>query len=216
MVDALACSGGRTLVSGSAAPSQLRLTSARIWLVFYGGGWSPLTHSSRHTSSYARSVRIADEMRHPHRYQRPRRFGNRPVYGHGLSRAVGAPGSASQNFILGTNLEFRPTQTVHRRSSPKTQYRQITNRGFGGIRSTSTSISGALAEVCFSPVALTDSSVATFGLTSASRGSLTTAYLPFRLILAGKSVLISNSISTFLLSALPPPILLLYFPELLM
>src|SRR6516165_10527997 len=138
------------------------------------------------------------------------------VTGHGLSRAVGAPGSASQNFILGTNLEFRPTQTVHRRSSPKTQYRQITNRGFGGIRSTSTSMSGALAEVCFSPVALTDSSVATFGLTSASRGSLTTAYLPFRLILAGKSVLISNSISTFLLSALPPPILLLYFPELLM
>jgi hypothetical protein len=52
-------------------------------------------------------------------YQRPFRRGSGPAYAHGLARATGSLGSASQNFILGTNLEFRPTETVHRRSSPK-------------------------------------------------------------------------------------------------
>jgi hypothetical protein len=94
------------------------------------------------------------------------RFG---ANGQGLIRATGSLGSDSQNFILGTKLEFRPTQTVHRRSSPKTECRQITNRGFGGILMTSSSTSGALApaELSSSFCFLTGSGVAPFWLGSA-------------------------------------------------
>ena len=156
------------------------------------------------------------------RYQCPRRFGNRPVYGHGLIRATGSLGSASQNFILGTNLKFRPTQTVHLRSSPKTQYRQITSRGFGGILSTSNSTSGALplAEVSSFVCTRTAPDATPLGLKPASCGSLIEVRFLSRLIFAGKSVLISTSISYFLraylFSALPPSILFFDFPEFLM
>ena len=37
-------------------------------------------------------------------YQRPFRLGNGPAYVHGLARAIGSLGSASENFILGTKL----------------------------------------------------------------------------------------------------------------
>ena len=160
--------------------------------------------------------------RSPVHYQRPFRRGNGPAYCHGLVRATGSLGSASENFILGTKLLFRPTRTIHRLCSPDTQYRQITSRGFGGILSTSTSTSGAfaLAEVCCSSGALTGFGVAPLGLNPVLRGSLTAAYFPFRLTFAGRSVRISSSISSFLLaqlySALAPCVLLLYFPELLM
>jgi hypothetical protein len=78
-------------------------------------------------------------------YQRPRRLGNGPAYGYGLARDIGSPGSISQNLILGTKLEFRPTLTMHRRSSPQTRYRQIASRGLGGILNTSNSTMRMLA-----------------------------------------------------------------------
>jgi len=155
-------------------------------------------------------------------YQRPRLRGSEPAYGQGLHRALDSPGSGSQNFILGTKLEFRPTQTIHRRSSPQTQYRQITSRGFGGILNTSNSTRGplALAEVSSSACTFIGSGIAPLGLGLASCGSVVVVRLLSRLIFAGKSVLISTSISCFLraylFSVLPPPICLLYFPELLM
>ena len=173
----------------------------------------PIRTTLRRLDSGCRSARA---------YQRPRRRGNGPEYSHGLARATRSLGSASENFIPGTKLLFRPTRTIHRLCSPDTQYRQITSRGFGGILSTSTSTSGAfaLAEGCCSSGALTGFWVVPLGLNPVLRGSLTAAYFPFRLTFAGKSVLISTSISPFLLaqlySAFAPFVLLLYFPELLM
>src|SRR5262249_30458216 len=106
---------------------------------------------------------------------------------------------------------------MHRLSSPDIQYRQITNRGLGGILSTSTSTSGKLELTEVSVCAWTGSSVAPLGICPTSCGSLTAACFFFRLIFWGKSVLISPSISSFLLAylflALVPSILLLDFPE---
>ena len=117
--------------------SNDQLTTLRLVLIFAISTGSRCSPTFKHGPIKRRVCSVP--------YQRPRRRGNLPANGHGLHRATGSPGSASQNFIRGTKLEFRPTLTIHRRSSPQTRYRQITSRGFGGILNTSNSTIGALA-----------------------------------------------------------------------